>query len=109
MKPGEASFLEQVLGAHDASGERLAARLRIGAALVAVAVTLVGLPTNTPRSNAVLATSVGLFTCYASVWWIWLARRHGYAAWMSFLSVAIDVTFSYSIALACFYNHAGVY
>jgi signal transduction histidine kinase/CheY-like chemotaxis protein len=109
MNPGEASFLEQVLGAHSASGERLAARLRVGAALVAVAVTLMGLTTNTARSNLVLVTSVGLFACYALVWWTWLARRDGYASWMSYVSVAIDVTFSYSIALACLYNHAGVY
>jgi signal transduction histidine kinase/ActR/RegA family two-component response regulator len=109
MNPGEASFLEQVLGAHDASGERLAARLRLGAALVAVAVTVVGLPTNTARSNLVLGTGVALFTCYALVWLAWLSRRRGYAAWMSYVSVAIDVTFSYSIALACLYNHAGVY
>jgi signal transduction histidine kinase/CheY-like chemotaxis protein len=109
MSPSEESFLDQVLGAHDASGERLAARLRVGAALVAVVATVLSWPTNTAGSNAVLGTGVGLFTGYALFWWFWLGRRQGHAPWRSYLSVAIDVSFSYSIALACLYNHAGVY
>jgi signal transduction histidine kinase/ActR/RegA family two-component response regulator len=109
MDPSEASFLEQVLGAHDASGERLAARLRLGAALIALAVMLLGLPTNTPRSNAVLASSVSLYGAYALAWWYWQKRGSAYAPWMSYVSVTIDLSFGYSIAFACLYNHAGVY
>jgi signal transduction histidine kinase/ActR/RegA family two-component response regulator len=109
MNPSEASFLEQVLVAHDASGERLAARLRVGAAFVAVAVTMIGWTTNTSSSNAVLATSVGVYSCCALVWWYWLTQRRVYAAWMCYVSVALDLTFGYSIAVACLYNHAGVY
>lgn len=124
MSSSEATFLKQVLRAHDASGELLAARLRVLAAVAAVLLMVAGANTNTPGSNLVLASSVAVYLTFAVVWSAWFSGRvkphdsppesHGagaqaYASWMSYLSVTIDLTFCHSLSIACLYNHSGVY
>ena len=109
MSSSEATFLKQVLRAHDASGELLAARLRVLAAVAAVLLILAGASTNAPACNLVLGSSVAVYLTFALVWSGWSAGRRPYATWMSYLSVALDLTFCYSLSVACLFNPSGVY
>ena len=109
MSSSEATFLKQVLRAHDASGELLAARLRVLAAVAAVLFVVAGAGSKTPTSNLVLASSVVAYLTFAVIWSTWSAGTRPYATWMSYLSVAIDLTFCYSLSVACLYNHSGAY
>ncbi|HEX6244670.1 MAG TPA: HAMP domain-containing sensor histidine kinase, partial [Polyangiales bacterium] len=109
MSSTDAAFLGQVLRAHDASGELLAARLRVFAASGLLILTLVGISVNSPAASVVLATSALAYVTYALAWLRWRSRATCYEAWVSYVSVGIDVSASYSLALASFLNQSGVY
>ena len=109
MSSSDDAFLSQVLRAHDASGELIAARWRAVAAGCAVLLVFGARASNTPAANLVLALSAALYLIYALSWLGWRARSSHFASWMSYVSAAIDLTMCNALAVACLFNHSGAY
>jgi signal transduction histidine kinase/CheY-like chemotaxis protein len=109
MSSSDDAFLSQVLRAHDASGELIAARWRAVASGVAVLLVVAARSSNTPAANQVLAVSATVYLVYALAWLRWRSTSSYFAAWMSYVSAAIDLTLCNAIAIACLFNHSGAY
>jgi hypothetical protein len=109
MSSSDDAFLSEVLRAHDASGELIAARWRAVASACALLLVVGARSTNAPAANFVLATCSALYLVYALSWLRWRATSRHFASWMSYVSAAIDLTMCNAIAVACLLNHSGAY
>ena len=87
----------------------LLAHAESAGSVAAVLLVVAGANTNTPAANLVLASSAAIYLTFAVVWSAWSSGSREYATWMSYLSVAIDLTFCHALAISCLYNHSGVY
>ena len=87
----------------------MAAQLRVIASAALLLLVGLGTGANSGAASLVLASSAVAYLLYALGWLRWRRRARCYEAWVSYVSVAIDVSACYSLAVASFLNPSGVY
>lgn len=108
MSSSDADHVVPALRAQEATGERLAARLRVPVAAAIVVLLWAGAETHASSSDTPLLCGAWAGLAYALGWWQ-LTRGGRYAPWMSYASVAIDLSLCYAVALASLHSLPGIY